>query len=419
MLDGRITDLKISKLSDDQIEILKQIYPTDLKIALFLYRNPKQRTACLLCNNTLSKNQIFSKRNFCCIRCSQKHESTRNKIEKTNLERYGAKQPTENKDILNKRDQNNLEKYGVKHIRQVKEIDEKIKQTFIKRYGFNTPSKNKEVSSKTCQTNLDKYGNRSSLHGINQYKTEQIFLEKYGFNIPTKHEVIKQKISVAHKGRKISKEIKEKIRLTNLERYGGHPMQSDEVRQRYISTNLERYGWEFPCRDKNQQKLMQESLRNKIISGEIQFYKVSSYENEIIQFLEKYQINIIKNDRTTIGLELDIYIPEKKLAIEFNGDYWHSVKFKDKNYHLKKTEECEKLGIRLIHIWESEWLNSRKYIEYILDCYLKGVLPNYKCYSILSRDYFQVLDFPNYKTENGILEKSGNFDVYKTGYILL
>src|SRR5690606_3197267 len=54
-------------------------------------------------------------------------------------------------------------------------------------------------------------------------------------------------------------------------------------------------------------------------------------------------------------LELDIYIPEKKLAIELNGVYWHSSKFKDKNYHLNKTIECEKGGIQLLHIFDFEW----------------------------------------------------------------
>lgn len=57
--------------------------------------------------------------------------------------------------------------------------------------------------------------------------------------------------------------------------------------------------------------------------------------------------------------ELDIYIPEKNLAIEFNGNYWHSIEvLKDKNYHLKKTNLCKEKGIRLIHIFEYEWVTK-------------------------------------------------------------
>lgn len=57
------------------------------------------------------------------------------------------------------------------------------------------------------------------------------------------------------------------------------------------------------------------------------------------------------------GLELDIWIPSSRIAIEFNGVFWHSQEH-DKNNALKcltKTKRCEELGIKLIHIWEDEW----------------------------------------------------------------
>lgn len=56
---------------------------------------------------------------------------------------------------------------------------------------------------------------------------------------------------------------------------------------------------------------------------------------------------------------MDIYIPDKKLAIEFNGNYWHSEMYKDKLYHQHKTFECAKKGIQLIHIFEYEWDNEK------------------------------------------------------------
>ena len=61
---------------------------------------------------------------------------------------------------------------------------------------------------------------------------------------------------------------------------------------------------------------------------------------------------------------MDIVIPEIKLAIEFDGNYWHSDKFKqEKNYHLNKTIECEKIGYRLIHIFEHEWINKQDIVK--------------------------------------------------------
>lgn len=72
--------------------------------------------------------------------------------------------------------------------------------------------------------------------------------------------------------------------------------------------------------------------------------------------------NIIRNDRTVLGgNELDIYIPSKNIAFEFDGLYWHSeIKKPDKKYHLNKTDICLSKGIQLIHIFEDEWVNKKE-----------------------------------------------------------
>lgn len=58
--------------------------------------------------------------------------------------------------------------------------------------------------------------------------------------------------------------------------------------------------------------------------------------------------------------ELDIYIPEKKFAIEFNGLYWHSEAIrKDKEYHKKKLDACNKAGIYLYQVWEDDWRDKK------------------------------------------------------------
>jgi len=54
--------------------------------------------------------------------------------------------------------------------------------------------------------------------------------------------------------------------------------------------------------------------------------------------------------------EVDIYIPEKKFAIEYNGDYWHSEKFgRGKEYHVYKSNQAKNAGITLLHVWDSRW----------------------------------------------------------------
>lgn len=91
----------------------------------------------------------------------------------------------------------------------------------------------------------------------------------------------------------------------------------------------------------------------------------SDAEKEITDFiLDNITTDIVTNDTTAIGRELDILIRPKKIAIEFDGLYWHSDKVKrDTNFHLSKTQQCEKNGIRLLHIFEDEWENKREIVK--------------------------------------------------------
>lgn len=80
---------------------------------------------------------------------------------------------------------------------------------------------------------------------------------------------------------------------------------------------------------------------------------ISNYEKEIEEIFSAS----IRNDRNVLnGKELDFYFKDKNIAVEFNGDYWHSELYKDKYYHRDKTLSCIAKGIRLIHIFEYEWI---------------------------------------------------------------
>ena len=73
-------------------------------------------------------------------------------------------------------------------------------------------------------------------------------------------------------------------------------------------------------------------------------------ENEIV----RHDTNILD------GLEIDIYLPNYKFGIEYNGLHWHTEAFgKDRNYHLNKTDKAESKGIHLIQIFEDEWLEHK------------------------------------------------------------
>jgi len=94
---------------------------------------------------------------------------------------------------------------------------------------------------------------------------------------------------------------------------------------------------------------------------------ISQQEQELQQWLSQH-IDITTNDRTLIApLELDIIIPSKKIAIEYNGIYWHSEqRGKDKRYHLNKYNLCKENGYRLIQVWENEWLQKKDIVKSIL-----------------------------------------------------
>jgi very-short-patch-repair endonuclease len=85
-------------------------------------------------------------------------------------------------------------------------------------------------------------------------------------------------------------------------------------------------------------------------------------EKELYDWVSQYT-KCIFHDRSVLdnGHELDIYCPDKKIAIEFDGLFWHSKK--DSDYHKKKSEECAAKGIHLIHIFEDEWYYKRNIIK--------------------------------------------------------
>lgn len=91
------------------------------------------------------------------------------------------------------------------------------------------------------------------------------------------------------------------------------------------------------------------------------YHTMSKPEEEIGEFIKSIiKDEIYFNDRELLnGYELDIFIPSKNIAIEFNGLYWHSEDKRDKYYHLMKTELCEQKGVHLIQIFEDEYYNSK------------------------------------------------------------
>lgn len=158
-----------------------------------------------------------------------------------------------------------------------------------------------------------------------------------------------------------------------------------EVNDRLVKTNSEYECLEYTTAQKKAK--MRHKVCGNIFYGKAYYYlngdghcpvcttHISKEEREIYEWVKQYCPEAKQSVRKLGRRELDILIPDKKVAIEFNGHYWHSLQKltapdKDgkprmspaeaKKYHYNKSVGCEKQGVRLIHIWDYEWRDPRK-----------------------------------------------------------
>jgi hypothetical protein len=214
--------------------------------------------------------------------------------------------------------ESNIIKWGVEYPMMLVDIQEKSKKTNLEKYGFEFLQQSPEIKIKTLES----------------------VMSKYGTNHISKNETIRLKTS------KISHDI-------NYIRYLENNI-SLFICDLEKNHNFEINGDNYYHRKKSKLPLC--TICHPINDSS------SLKENELYKFISDiYKNNIIRNYRNEI--EIDIYLPDIKLGFEFNGLYWHSEKWKDKWYHLKKREHFQKLGIRIINIWEDDWLQKRPIIE--------------------------------------------------------
>lgn len=183
--------------------------------------------------------------------------------------------------------------------------------------------------------------------------------------------------------------IVDQVKHTKLEKYGNENYNNHAQTE---NTNLERYGFKNTWSlSEEKQNPNLELLRNKDKLAELfprlavqeiaDTYKLhaqtvyyylnkhrfrepykSTFEQEIVYYLQSLGItNIITNKRTMIGKELDIFLPDFNLAIEYNGIYWHHDKIQHitKSYHRDKFKLCESNGIELFTIFSDSWENKK------------------------------------------------------------
>ena len=238
-------------------------------------------------------------------------------------------------------------------------INMSMKKKFIEKYGVDNPAKNKVIQQKIKQTNIQKYGCEYTLsNSCVREKAKQTNIQKYGVDNPQKSKIFRD-------------ELKQK-RIEKL--YKGMPhtnnnfytiFDSLETAQNYFQNNYRGKTIHEVADDLNYSYSRMKNLIREFDLGKYLNLKpsISKYEKEIVEIFLQYipNLKIQLNDQKILGgKEIDIYLPEYNLGIEFNGSYWHSEEYKDKKYHQEKSLLAEEKGIFIYHIFEYEWVNQDK-----------------------------------------------------------
>lgn len=276
---------------------------------------------CIECGNNLKFKKSLSEgypENYCSMKCMNSSEIHKNK----------CKESMDYVEITKKTKKTFLDKYGVDNI--FKRID-LIKESYIKKYGVDHPLKSEEIKLKQKNTIYGKYGDwflntkisRDSLHKKYNEITTTIFDNIKIINI--NGDIIECNCSVCNNNYTIKRGI---------------------LRYRYVN-NIN------PC-----------VLCNPILGERsIKEKDLSSWINEFV--------NVIRKDRSILnGKEIDIFLPDHNIGIEFNGLYYHSNLFVDNNYHINKSNLANEKGVKLIHIFEDEWVDKKDIIKSIILNYI-------------------------------------------------
>lgn len=287
---------------------------------------------------------------------SNPFQFAKEKIRETNVQRYGNACPSNNVKIREEIEKNNIEKYGVKSFSSTDEFKNKTKHTNLSRYGVECVFQAESIRQKIYDTNLKRYGvKHPSQSKAIQAKTKQTFIDRYGENY--------------------AQEIWGKNGNDGQVRrsYREFICNSDDIEPLFTEDdflNGRRNGisqFEFKCKKCGN---VFTSYWDDGHSGHCPKCVTIGCSNEESQLFEFLKTCVDANDikhccRDVIHpYEIDFFIKNKNVAIEFDGLYWHSSANQLNNhYHLMKTELCEKQGIQLIHVFENEWLNKRDIVK--------------------------------------------------------
>jgi len=259
-------------------------------------------------------------------------------------------------EIMRKRKETNLKKYGTEHAFQNEEIKEKSKQTNLQKYGVSNPAESKDIYQKIVKTNLNKYGTEHPLQNQN-IKNSMIKTLQDRYNVINASQI-------------------ESVKKKKQQQFFNILINSDRLKDHYQPNfNIDEYStineyYEWKCIKCN--TIFKYCINNGRVPRCPVCYphiQTSLSETDITNFCRSYFDKIYENSGDLIPpYEIDVYIPEIKLGIEFNGLYWHSdlAGNKQSEYHQNKLLLSLQNNIQLVQIFEDEWRDQSDIVKSIL-----------------------------------------------------
>lgn len=304
-------------------------------------------------------------REFCSKQCSLSSPKLIDRRRNTNLERYGeiSWAKTDESKKISKQKWSEEKKISYR---------EKSKKTHLEKYGVDHFSKTQEYLYKRTATCLEKYGLENCFQDVEKVKNASI--EKLGYYGWFSTEQGKEYLENNNPA-KLQVTIDKRRLSFHSNRTEVNPTFCDIIYQN-DKTRFVEFIHEIANKAGNHRKAIAKEIG--ISYSNLNFYmrrfdmedeylnigKGSSYaEIEIYQFVKSFFPDAKRGDKTLISpKQIDIYVPSKQLAIEYDGTRYHSeyIGGKDPEYHLYKTTMCELQGIKLLHIFEFEWEDEIK-----------------------------------------------------------
>jgi hypothetical protein len=225
-----------------------------------------------------------------------------------------------------------------------------------------------ERVEKSMKTQKEKYGGVGYASKELLRKTRKTLEQKYNDNWYTNREKFKKTIEEKYGGMKGDSEFQQKLQQGRLKTF--FPKLQSRLRKKKnlkLQVDIEEYDGlqkEYPIKCLECEHKFHSKVRSQPLPSCPKCSPQSKPEQKLYEFVNKLvDCKVVQNDQSVLDgkKELDIFIPEKKIAIEYDGIIWHSELFgnKDKKYHLNKTKACENQDVQLLHVFGHEWQNKR------------------------------------------------------------